>query len=86
MADFGWMYDDGPGGFNEECTPSDQSGCWGHRENILADYGAQPALGIGVLTTTTPAQLPGYPPTVTIVMTQLFTSGPIGTIAYKLPS
>jgi hypothetical protein len=36
-ADYEWMYDDGPGGINEDCTRSDKSGCWGHRDNILID-------------------------------------------------
>jgi hypothetical protein len=35
-AMYGWMYYDGPGGFNIDCTSSDTSGCWGHRNNILA--------------------------------------------------
>ena len=30
-ADFGWMYDDGPGGTNSDCTAPGQAGCWGHR-------------------------------------------------------
>ena len=30
-----WMYDDGTGSANVDCTPSNQTGCWGHRENIL---------------------------------------------------
>jgi hypothetical protein len=30
-----WMYDDGQGTANIDCTPSNTSGCWGHRENIL---------------------------------------------------
>ena len=34
-ADFAWMYDDGYGGTNLECTPSGGSSCWGHRDNIL---------------------------------------------------
>lgn len=36
-SDYGWMYDDGPDGFNFECTPTNHSGCWGHRDNILSD-------------------------------------------------
>ncbi len=36
-AIYGWMYDDGPGGENGDCTGTDMSGCWGHRDNILAD-------------------------------------------------
>ena len=30
-----WMYDDGLGSNNLDCTPSNQSGCWGHRDNVL---------------------------------------------------
>lgn len=40
FADFLFMYDDGPGpgGINIDCTTTDTSGCWGHRDNILGDY------------------------------------------------
>lgn len=41
FADFGWMYDDGPPPQhifrNVECLTTGQSGCWGHRENILSN-------------------------------------------------
>jgi hypothetical protein len=37
--DFVWMYDDGPGSDNVDCTPTNQSGCWGHRHNILVPWG-----------------------------------------------
>ncbi len=30
-----WMYDDGPGSSNVDCTARDPSGCWGHRDNVL---------------------------------------------------
>jgi len=30
-----WMYDDGTASANVDCTATNQSGCWGHRENIL---------------------------------------------------
>ena len=30
-----WMYDDGPGSANIDCTASNTSGCWGHRINVL---------------------------------------------------
>jgi IPT/TIG domain len=46
-ADYGWMYDDGPGGQNLDCTASDSSGCWGHRDNILTNYGSNDATGTG---------------------------------------
>jgi hypothetical protein len=38
-ADFEWMYDDGEGSSNVDCTPSDTSGCWGHRHDILVPWG-----------------------------------------------
>jgi hypothetical protein len=36
-AMYGWLYDDGPGGANRECTATNTAGCWGHRDNILSD-------------------------------------------------
>lgn len=33
-----WMYDDGPGSGNLDCTPSNPVGCWGHRQDILAEF------------------------------------------------
>jgi hypothetical protein len=36
-AFYGWMYDDGPGGGNEDCTTPTAPGCWGHRDNILSN-------------------------------------------------
>ena len=36
-AQYGWMYDDGPGGENADCTSPTAPGCWGHRDNILSD-------------------------------------------------
>lgn len=40
FADFLFMYDDGPGpgGINIDCTTSNPSGCWGHRDNILSNF------------------------------------------------
>lgn len=37
-ADFGWMYDDGPGSPNVACATDASAGCWGHRRNILAPW------------------------------------------------
>jgi hypothetical protein len=37
-----WMYDDGEGSGNVDCTPSNTSGCWGHRDNILMSLRCQP--------------------------------------------
>ena len=46
-ADYAWMYDDGYGGTNLDCTSPGSSGCWGHRDNILGDWtttGSQTAM------------------------------------------
>ncbi len=39
-ADYAWMYDDGYGGTNLNCTSPSDSGCWGHRDNILGSVTA----------------------------------------------
>ena len=44
-ADFVWMYDDGLGSGNVDCTPSDQTGCWGHRHDILWPFDAPVVMG-----------------------------------------
>lgn len=44
-ADFGWMYDDGLGSPNLDCTPADQSGCWGHRHDTLGIFPFPPSPG-----------------------------------------
>ncbi|MFZ0667078.1 MAG: hypothetical protein WAM97_15100, partial [Acidimicrobiales bacterium] len=44
-----WMYDDGPGSPNVECPPGGGSGCWGHRDDILAPFTCSPCvIGVGV--------------------------------------
>jgi uncharacterized protein YkwD len=45
-ADFGWMYDDGPGSENIDCSYAGASGCWGHRKNILSGWGGQSGAGV----------------------------------------
>jgi hypothetical protein len=37
-ADYYWMYDDGTNSPNADCRVAGQSGCWGHRANILGAY------------------------------------------------
>ena len=37
-ADFAWMYDDGYGGTNLDCTSPGATQCWGHRDNILGPW------------------------------------------------
>ncbi len=47
-----WMYDDGEGSYNIDCTPTNTSGCWGHRNNILLSLHCQPCLmGTGFAST-----------------------------------
>ncbi len=36
-----WMYDDGPGSSNLDCTAGHTSGCWGHRDNVLLQIAGQ---------------------------------------------
>jgi hypothetical protein len=53
-SDYGWMYDDGPGGTNLDCRTAGAAQCWGHRDIILAGFStrscggpAELALGTG---------------------------------------
>lgn len=48
-ADFGWMYDDGVGSPNIDCTPTNNSGCWGHRDAILSPWAGWAAAGSAVV-------------------------------------
>jgi uncharacterized protein YkwD len=45
-ADFGWMYDDGLNSENIDCTTTNQTGCWGHRENVLSPWGGSAGAGV----------------------------------------
>ena len=46
-ADYLWMYDDGPNSFNVDCSASNPSGCWAHRDSILENFGSSGTLRIG---------------------------------------
>jgi hypothetical protein len=46
-ADYGWMYDDGYGSYNVDCTSASAAGCWAHRDIILTKYD-KPGLISGV--------------------------------------
>jgi hypothetical protein len=55
-AEFLWVYDDGYGSGNYDCTSATSRGCWGHRRNVLsADYSATTLMGAAVGTTGTAA-------------------------------
>jgi ribosomal protein L24E len=74
LADYDWVYDDGPGSPNMDCTSALSSGCWDHRRNVLGDYGPHPAMGAAM------TAVKGV-----TSMTELFTSGPPGQLDYTLP-
>jgi hypothetical protein len=46
-ADYGWMYDDGRGSGNIDCPRTGGSGCWGHRNGILDDFGTVGTMAMG---------------------------------------
>lgn len=49
LDDFYWMYDDGPGSFNEDCAHRGDAGCWGHRHDILFKFAAPLVMGAAVV-------------------------------------
>jgi hypothetical protein len=48
LADYVWMYDDGPGSPNSDCRSAADPGCWGHRRNIIHRYDGPRQLGAAV--------------------------------------
>jgi hypothetical protein len=79
QADYAWMYDDGLGSANSDCHEGSTSLCWGHRHNILGNYGLHPAMGAAVL------EVPSKAPKV-LVLTQLFAKCEPGALDVKLPA
>jgi hypothetical protein len=55
-----WMYDDGPGSGNEDCTATNSSGCWGHRHDVLWQFDDTAALAMGAATAIDPSGTAGY--------------------------
>jgi hypothetical protein len=56
-----WMYDDGPGSGNLDCSSSNTAGCWGHRHDVLYKFdSAGGALAMGVAQGTDPSGEAGY--------------------------
>ncbi len=47
MAYEAWMWDDGLGSGNGDCTPSHRAGCWGHRHNVLWRFGRHAVTAMG---------------------------------------
>jgi hypothetical protein len=73
LADYDWMYDDGPGSPNLDCDHPSSTGCWDHRQNILGDYGAHPSMGAAS------TMVDGV-----TSMTELFSSGSRGVLEFTL--
>jgi hypothetical protein len=44
-ASYYWLYDDGLGSSNLDCSPASPAGCWGHRDNELGLAGDQASYG-----------------------------------------
>jgi hypothetical protein len=67
-----WMYDDGLGSSNLECSPLNLAPCWGHRQNVLAPLSCNLCVMGGAFVTTSQG---------TISVTELIveTTGPLVT-------
>lgn len=94
-ADFGWMYDDGPGSDNLDCKTAGDPGCWGHRDIILASpagaslvAGAATAQGSwGTEYAMVFAQYVGTPPPLSYTWSQAVAAGAGQPVAvFNLPS
>ncbi|HEX8975503.1 MAG TPA: hypothetical protein VF781_03230 [Solirubrobacteraceae bacterium] len=55
-----WMYDDGPGSGNLDCTSSNTAGCWGHRHGVLYRFDNSGPLAMGAAAGTDPSGQSGY--------------------------
>jgi len=55
-SNYTWMYLDGYGGYNIDCTSPTASGCWGHRRNILNNKGGTLVMGAGDVSQSTGLQ------------------------------
>jgi hypothetical protein len=75
LADYDWMYDDGFGSPNLDCTSAPASGCWDHRKNILGSYGPHPSIG------TAATRVNGV-----TSITELLSSGAAGHLDYVMPA
>jgi hypothetical protein len=61
LAYEGWMYDDGPGSGNQDCTSTNPSGCWGHRHDVLWNFaGSGGATAMGAAAGSYTAGQPSY--------------------------
>lgn len=47
-AYYEWMYNDGWGSANIDCTSATSTGCWDHRQAVLEDFGSNLQVGVGL--------------------------------------
>jgi hypothetical protein len=57
LVDFYWMYDDGYGSPNLDCTSPSAQGCWVHRDNIIYPFDAPVAFGAAELNNSSVTEL-----------------------------
>lgn len=55
-----WMYDDGPGSGNLDCTAGHPTGCWGHRHDVLYRFDTSGPLAMGAAQGTDSGGQTGY--------------------------
>jgi hypothetical protein len=70
-AYYDWMYNDGYGSTNIDCSTPTASGCWGHRQDVLA-FPNSGQIVMGASVGTGPSGSPGY--AMTMVWTQTTSS------------
>lgn len=81
-ADYGWMYDDGPGSSNLDCPHSRSPGCWGHRHGILDDFGTVGKLVMGAAVDSTGDSSRGDRGGTSMAATLAVTDGSPGPLVY----
>ena len=82
-AVYGWMYDDGPGSGNLDCLKPGASGCWGHREEILDDFGSVGTLVMGAAVNPTGDSSEGDRGGTSIAATLAITNRSVGSLVYR---
>ena len=55
-----WMYDDGLGSGNLDCTASNATGCWDHRHDVLYRFDSSGRLAMGAAAGSDPSGQSGY--------------------------
>lgn len=60
MAYEAWMWDDGLGSDNFDCTAAHPAGCWDHRHDVLSKLGSSAVLAMGAAAGSEPKYVRGY--------------------------